>query len=360
MSPEALVSDPHLLAALLGWATTSTEQEDVGAAAALEVLVALAGHPEVAAQLLALGADQAVCRIQDSLPGDLSRLADQLLVEIYMQRRAEEPDKGGGGSACYTVPSSGRGEVLSQRLISPVGPDPSLVAPQPARDGHVSLPGGERVPLLTDFMPASPERCSTNCTRISGRDEAVLAQHGLQVRAVPLLEEDLQQLQELACQLARPTCEAGVEMALLQLRAGVLADVPAAGLVGTDIMSAVLGLLESCGAASPLLPSALSAVHGVMQRLVDAVAECGDGSCPATTVPIAPLAHAVLVTCSQLLVDVRLHHVTVPLLLDVLPLTCAAEEQHPGEEAAAAFCSSWRRALAPLAQALHLAMVGRY
>lgn len=376
LAPAALAQDADLLAGLLGW--FERDADEASCAVALEVLSALAQHPGVAAQLLALGADQVMLRLQPHLPPYLGALADQLLADLCIGRRGAGSERAAGCDelpACYSVPQlegclqpAAVVQLKSLtgwsplRLASP-GQELSAAPSQPARTAP-DTPGsafGHSSSRLA--AQQGPGRDSQAAAITQQRLEA-LARYGRSVTAVHLLPEDQQQLSDLVAQLQleRPEDEVTVRQALLQLHAGALADIPVAGILAAPGAVAALVRLVNGGAPVAVRQAALKCLHGVVSSMAAAVSaaeEAASAAEAAEATPIGPAAHQLLHACARALGDARLHHVAVALLADLLPLT-ASTGPLSTEEAAAAFCFSWRSALAAIADALHLAMVCRH
>jgi hypothetical protein len=361
LPPDALARDAPLLAALLSWFQHDTDEASM--AVALEMLSAMARNTAVAAQLLALGADQMVLGLR--LPAYLTGLADQLLADMYSSRRAQDPPGSSGAVACYTVPVST--EELSSAeaaLALPYLPSEPGVCWSPPRKISPPTSSPEAVSWGSSRAAPGPDATSSVVSRVFGQGSShtdALAQHGLHVKDMQLSGEDRKQLEDLVLQLAHSNDEASVHMALLQLQAGALADVPVEGiLAGTDIVPALLQLVAS-GASSTLPGPALACIHQLVRSIAAAVDNAATSSGrPAglATTPIAPTTHSLLLACCAALNDIQLHHITIPLLADLVLLTRPACP-FLTNSAKAAFCCSWRQALGAVADALHLAMVRR-
>lgn len=377
LAPAALVQDADLLGGLLGW--FERDADEASCAVALEVLSALAQHPGVAAQLLALGADQVMLRLQPHLPPYLGALADQLLTDLCISGRGAGHDGAAGCDelpACYSVPqlegclqpaAAVQLESLAGwsplRLASP-GQELSAAPSQPARTAP-DMPGSAfgHSSSSSWAVQQGASRDSQAAASTQQRMEA-LARYGRSVNAAHLSPEDQQQLSDLVAQLQleRPEDEATAQQALLQLHAGALADIPVAGILAAPgVVAALLSLVNS-GAPAAVRLAALDCLHGVVSSMAAAVSAAEEPAGAAETAeatPIGPVAHQLLQACARALGDARLHHVAVALLADLLQLTASAGPLST-EEAAAAFCYSWRSALAAIADALHLAMVCRH
>ena len=383
---EALAADTTLLRGLLACLELGAGSGEAGAAAAaLEVLAAVARDPGVAAALLELGTDQVALGLQDRLPAPAQGLLDELLAGLFLVRQRPEglSAEDGRGPAHHTVPlgeGGGFREGLPPRAPGAVAPAlPAPAEPKQPRwqPGSPSSPGAWAIAAAPGTV-AGAATLSTHCAGASkcgsdavinssvggSADSAALVRGGLCLRARPLSCEDRQQLDDLCGRLAHCESEAEASLALLQLQ-GALADVPAPSLLaGTDVVPALLAVTSRAAPGSRLAEAALCSLHRLVLglRCAAAEAEAAQGgqepAAPACSVPLAPAAHQMLLACSASLGDPRLHHVAVPLLADLASLARPARELAPAE--AAAFCCGWRGAMAALADALRLAMVGAW
>ncbi|GAB4820510.1 hypothetical protein N2152v2_007556 [Parachlorella kessleri] len=356
LPPGALARDKELLAALLGW--FQYEADEPSMAVALEVLAALARSPEIASQLLSLGADITVLGL--ALPDYLAGLADQLLADLYSSRRAQSHGSGAGimasGPASYTVPPSANLHGGSGSA-TPI----ALLPPQLETRARASPSGEEQQLLGSQNAWCTPAASSLSPTPQPGQapwrsGALALNQLAPYIQSVQLSGEDRQQVEDLVQQLQHAESEPAIHTALLQLRAGVLADMPVEGiLTGTNVVAALLHLTTR-GPASTVPKAALTCLH----ELVAKVAVVIGGTAPASTsltLPIGSTLHQIMLAACAVLGDAQLHSMLFPLLADLAPLTTVASVLHPDCEEAAALCSSWRQCLAAIADALRLAMV---
>ncbi|PRW20587.1 hypothetical protein C2E21_8958 [Chlorella sorokiniana] len=312
---------------------------------ALELLAVLARQPGAAAQLLQLGADQALIRMADDLPGcsqPASALLGELLCSAAADAAACPPPAALAGTAVSTdaAPLPASTPITQLAYSAGTQPEPSPWA------SPSSLPWAAMSPVGA----AATSRPSTPWPAAAASALAAGSRH---IRAVHLSEDDSQQLFEVALELQPERFEAAGEASLLAtlatLRYGVLADMPAAGVAGEPaLLQALLRLVD--GAQGH--PAAAAAALGVLQALAASLAAAEPAAEGEAGLPLAPLAHECLLRCAALLCNHSLQPQALAAAQGLLPLLQLPADAGTDSGGSGSGSGSGCLALAPVVVAL--------